>query len=86
MAQASEDVAALTEAELATAFTWLRQFMDAYESELVAMARGRFAEGSLRYPEGPLYRKTQNELAADIGQEIADALVYAARKLSTARP
>lgn len=83
MAPRTEDVAAMTESELDVAFDWLRAFMDMYRSELVAMARGRFAEGTLRYPDAPLYRKTQNELAAEIGQEIADAIVYSRRKLDT---
>jgi len=71
----------MTERELESAFDWLRQFMEAYRSELIALARGRHAWGTLRYPRAPLYRKTQDELAAEIGEELADALVYAARKL-----
>lgn len=76
----------MTEAELDRAFIWLERFMQAYRPELIAMARGRFAEGVLRYPDGPLYRKTEPELVADVAQEIADALVYGARKIALPAP
>lgn len=72
----------MTEAELDRAFLWLERFMRAYRLELLAMARGRFAEGVFRYPGGPLYHKTEAELVTDVAEEIADALVYAARKLA----
>lgn len=71
----------MTERELETAFDHLLLFMEAFRSELIAMARGRYAEGVLRYPDGPLYRKTGPELDAETAQEIADALVYMRRKL-----
>jgi hypothetical protein len=76
----------MTERELETAFDFLLLFMEAYRKELIAMARGRFAEGVLRYPDGPLYRKSEPELLAETAQEIADALVYTARKLSLDKP
>lgn len=76
----------MTEAELDRAFIWLECFMRAYRPELLAMARGRFAEGVLRYPDAPLYRKTEAELVADVAQEIADALVYGARKIALPAP
>lgn len=71
----------MTERELETAFDHLILFMDAFRPELIAMARGRYAEGVLRYPDLPLYKKTAPELDTETAQEIADALVYTRRKL-----
>lgn len=71
----------MTEDELAVAFDYLVLFMDAFRPELITMARGRYAEGVLRYPHRPLYGKTAPELDAETAQEIADALVYMRRKL-----
>ena len=72
----------MTEAQLETAFFWLEEFMASYRNELVALARGRYALGVFRYPSGPLYRKSRDELAADIAEEVGDAIVYAARRLA----
>lgn len=71
----------MTERELETAFDHLLLFMEAFRSELIAMARGRYAEGVFRYPDGPLFKKSAAELDADTAQEIADALNYVRRKL-----
>jgi len=71
----------MNEPEIEAAFSWLEGFMAAYRSELVALARGRYALGVFRYPAGPLYSQTRDELAGEIAEELADALVYAARRL-----
>lgn len=75
----------MTEDELDAALAWVEDFLRAYRAEILAMAAGRFAEGVIRYPHGPLYRKAKPELAADVAQELADAAVYAARWLELDR-
>jgi len=72
----------MTEEEAWTALRWLRAFLDAYESELVALAVGRYALGCFLYPEGPMFKKTRDELAGEIGEELADAIVYASQRLN----
>ena len=67
----------MTDAEASVACAWLKAFLTEYESELVDMARGRFARGSFAFPDGPLYRKTREELACELAEELADAIVYA---------
>lgn len=63
------------------AHSWLRDFLEEYETELISIAEGRLALGSFAFPEGPLYLKTREELAVEIAEELADAIVYAARRL-----
>lgn len=63
------------------AHSWLRCFLEEYETELITIAEGRLALGSFAFPEGPLYLKTREELAVEIAEELADAIVYAARRL-----
>ena len=73
----------MTQQEAEAALTWLRAFLDCYEPELLALARGRYALGCFLYPTGPMFKKSRDELAADIAEEIADAIVYASQRLAT---
>lgn len=49
---------------------------------LVAVARGRHAEGSLRYGDKLMYEYTQDELLAEASQELGDAINYLALYLA----
>lgn len=71
----------MTDAEASVACAWLRAFLSEYEPELIDIARGRLALGTFAFPDGPLYRKTREELAVEIAEELADAIVYADRRL-----
>lgn len=53
---------------------WLKE----EESLLIAVARGRHAEGSLRYGDRLMYEYTQDELLAEASQELGDAINYLA--------
>lgn len=49
------------------------------EAELLAaVAKGRHAEGSLRYGDRLMYEYTQDELLAEASQELGDAINYLA--------
>lgn len=76
----------MTDEQLREAFEWLRGWMMMYYPELLSLAAGRYAEGVFRYPERPLYAKSEAEVTVDLAQEIADAIVYAARKIELAEP
>ena len=67
----------MTDAEASVAIAWLKAFLTEYESELTTIAQGRLALGSFAFPGGPLYRKTREELACELAEELADAIVYA---------
>lgn len=51
---------------------------------LLAMARGRHAEGHYRYGDKLMFEYTQAELDAEAAQEIADAICYLSLKLRRA--
>lgn len=51
---------------------------------LLAMARGRHAEGHYRYRETLMFEYSQDELTAEAAQELADAICYLALKLRRA--
>lgn len=71
----------MTADQLRAAHRWLRLFLDEYEDEIIAMAVGRYALGEFLYPDRPLYAKSRAELSAEIAEELADAIVYARRRL-----
>lgn len=48
---------------------------------LIAMARGRHAEGHYRYGDTVMYEYDQRTLDAEAAQELADAINYVALKL-----
>ena len=51
---------------------WLREDPEA----LLAMARGRHAEGHYRYGDTVMYEYDQRTLVAEAAQELADAINY----------
>lgn len=59
---------------------WLRDDPE----PLLAMARGRHAEGHYRYGDTLMFEYSQAELEAEAAQEIADAICYLSLKLSRA--
>lgn len=59
---------------------WLRDDPE----PLLAMARGRHAEGHYRYGDTLMFEYTQQELDAEAAQEIADAICYLSLKLRRA--
>jgi hypothetical protein len=56
---------------------WLRDDPDT----LLAMARGRHAEGHYRYGDTLMFEYGQDELVAEAAQEVADAICYLALML-----
>ena len=61
----------------ATIEDWLVNEPDVF----LAMAKGRHAEGSLRFGDRLMYEHDQDTLLAEAAQEIADAINYVARWL-----
>ena len=60
---------------------WLALFIEEYEDALIHAARGRLVEGHFRYGDRLMYELSREELAAEIVQELADGINYAARRL-----
>lgn len=63
------------------AITWLVNFLEDYREPIVHAARGRLVEGHFRYGDRLMYELSREELAAEIVQELADGVNYAARRL-----
>lgn len=61
---------------------WLRH----HRRDLIAVARGRHIEGHYRYQEAGLFAYDDNHLLAEAAQEIADAIVYLARRAAISAP
>jgi hypothetical protein len=59
---------------------WLRDDPE----PLLAMARGRHAEGHYRYGDTLMFEYGQDELVAEAAQEVADAICYLALNLQRA--
>jgi hypothetical protein len=59
---------------------WLRDDPE----PLLAMARGRHAEGHYRYGDTLMFEYGQEELVAEAAQEVADAICYLALNLQRA--
>lgn len=57
---------------------WLRDDPEG----LVAIARGRHAEGHYRYGDSVMYEYDQRTLEAEAAQELADGINYIALRLS----
>ncbi len=64
------------------AVSWLRAFLDDYAGPLVHLARGRQVEGHFLYGDRLMYEFDRDRLAAEIAEELADAIVYASYRLS----
>lgn len=67
--------------EADAAVTWLLAFLDEYREELIHLARGRQVLGHFLYADTLMYEYDARRLAAEIAEELADAIVYAARRL-----
>lgn len=65
-----------------TAFRWLLDFMETHQDELLTLARARHITGHWVYGDGRMYEYDVGRLTKEIAEEIADALVYSARRLS----
>lgn len=63
------------------ALTWLVNFLEDYREPIIHAARGRLVEGHFRYGDRLMYELSRDELAAEIVQELADGVNYAARRV-----
>jgi hypothetical protein len=66
------------------AYGWLLSYLYDHEvrSRLIDLARRRHIEGHSRYGDGGLYEYGRERLVDEIDEELADAVVYALRRLS----
>ena len=67
------------------AVQYLRDWLRDEPEPLLAMARGRHAEGHYRYGDRLMFEYGQDELVAEAAQEVADAICYIALLLKRAR-
>lgn len=58
------------------AVQYLRDWLRDEPEPLLAMARGRHAEGHYRYGDKLMFEYGQDELVAEAAQEVADAICY----------
>ncbi len=63
------------------AVTWVIGFLEEYREPLIHLARGRQVAGHFLYGDRLMYEFDRDRLAAEIAEELADAIVYAARRL-----
>jgi hypothetical protein len=63
------------------AVAWLAAFIEEYREPLIHLARGRQVSGHFLYGDRLMYEFDRDRLAAEIAEELADAIVYAARRL-----
>lgn len=63
------------------AVRWLCLFLEEYEEPLIHLARGRQVSGHFLYGDELMYEFDRRRLAAEIAEELADAIVYGARRL-----
>ena len=63
------------------AVTWLIAFLEEYREPLIHLARGRQVSGHFLYGDRLMYEYDRDRLAAEIAEELADAIVYGARRL-----
>jgi hypothetical protein len=76
----SQDLAAF-ERHADLAVTYLTRYLEEKREALIDLARERFLEGFVLYPDRPLFRKSSWELLGETDEELADAVVYVARML-----
>lgn len=67
--------------EAPAAVRWLIAFLEEYEEALIHLARGRQVRGHFEFGDKLMYEYSRERLAAEIAEELADAIVYAARRL-----
>ena len=63
------------------ALDWLLEFMQDEREALLALSAGRHAWGHFRYGDSLMYEYDAPRLRAEIAEELADAINYAARLL-----
>lgn len=85
MSMMSADARQARADKLAVHDVWARRALATLEDWLVsepdvflAMAKGRHAEGSLRFGDRLMYEHSQDTLLAEAAQELADAVNYVA--------
>jgi hypothetical protein len=64
--------------------TWLLAFLEEYREPLIHLARGRQVAGHFLYGDKLMYEYDRERLVAEIAEELADAIVYGARRLDLA--
>lgn len=66
------------------AYVWLREYLydDGVRDRLIELARSRHILGHARYGDGGLFEYSRDRLVTEIDEELADAIVYAVRRLS----
>lgn len=64
----------------AAALDEIRDWLDNHPDELLVIARGRHVEGHYRFGDKGLFEYGHMELKAEASQELADAIVYLARR------
>jgi len=63
------------------AVSFLIQWLTDHGDDLIAVARGRHVEGHYRYGDVGLFEHDTGGLLAEAAQELADAIVYTARRI-----
>lgn len=63
------------------ALEFLIVWMGQHPDDLIAVARGRHITGHYRFQDAGLFEHDRAGLVAEAAEEIADAIVYLARKL-----
>jgi hypothetical protein len=76
-----KDKLAAFDASSEAAVTWVLEFLEEYRDELIHLARGRQVSGHFLYGDKLMYEYDRARLATEIAEELADAIVYAARRL-----
>ena len=61
--------------------SWLIVFLEEYREALIHLARGRQVSGHFLYGDKLMYEYSRERLTAEIAEELADAIVYGARRL-----
>lgn len=57
------------------------EWLTEHRADLIALARGRHVEGHYRYGDKGLFEYGGRELQAEAAQELADGIVYVARRI-----
>jgi hypothetical protein len=61
---------------------WVVGFAESHADELLTLARARHITGHWVHGEGKLFEYDRGRLAKEVAEELADAIVYAARRLA----
>lgn len=63
------------------AVDYLIEWLSSEREALIAMARGRHVWGHYRYNDSLMFEYNEHQLKVEAAEEIADAIVYLARRL-----